>query len=142
MTIEQALRWLTRRGAYLRFWLEDGAANVEVRFGGACEKRYRRTVNAESLDEKPLSVLGWQLVSLVREIEKEEAMGRVQKRFSDLIGRSGGNPAVSQIARLQDLMDLAAIVDDELAKLEQSQGLTRSDARGLVDEYGQTETKE
>ena len=139
MTIEQALRWLTWRGARLRLWLEDGEARVEVRLGGERERAWQKSVSAESLGEKPLSVLSWQLVSLVKEMQRREFMAKVHRRTCELFDMQAPD---SHRLTARDLLQFAQIVDEELEQLQKSIGVKREGARHLVDEYGQTETKE
>lgn len=138
MTIEQALRYLARRGTRLNLRLEDGHVRTEAVIGGRKEAVFARKVLAASLDSSNLSVLTWQLVSIVQQMQREEIMGNVHRRFFELISPTDLEKPVT----LKDLVNLASIVDDELARVEKSIGFKREDGRALVEAYGQTETKD
>lgn len=135
MTVEQALRWLASQDAELRFSTTAQFATLRIRCGG---RTVSNSVNLEGLLHPSLAVLSWQLVSLTLKLQRNHLMGAVAKRFKEL----HDNLTNDAPATLADLADLAAIVDDELEKVQQSMGIKREDASELVKAYGQTETKE
>lgn len=132
MTIEQALRYLAKRQLSLRFSLRDGLLWISVKLP---ERMVATSAPAESLAASQFSVVTWKIVTLVQQLQRSEIVGNVKRRFLELVSHSDNLP--NRVATLADLRDLAAIIDDELAKLN-----PRQDARGLVDDYGQTETKD
>lgn len=140
MTIEDALRELVELNATIAFASEGGKATISIASNG---RRVGWAFDRQSCATSALSVISWKIVTLTKALkkalaERKQIMANVHRRTCELFDMQ--SPDTHKLT-VRDLLQFAQIVDEELARVESSIGVTRQDARGLVDAYGQTETK-
>lgn len=140
MTIEDALRELVELNATIAFATEGGKVTISIASEG---RRVGWTFDRESCSTSALSVVSWKIVTLTKALkkalaERENVMANVHRRTCELFDMQ--SPDTHKLTA-RDLLQFAQIVDEELFRVEKSIGVKRGDARGLVDAYGQTETK-
>ena len=139
MTIEQALRELSGLNATISFRSIGDVTSMSIACRG---HRVAWFYDPMANGQCNLSVLSWKIVMLTRALKRRIFVANVSKRLEELFDLKNSAEQGARPATLLDLAQFAKIVDDELDRLETHRQPQVEDGRKLVEEWGQTETKE